>query len=81
MPAKKGYQVFLLDLDAYAPSLQAYFDKEPRKWINDLLNCTAEVGDVMVDLTSMSNKCNDTTNSIPAKENEKERYVKMNNGR
>ena len=34
----------------------------------------------MVDLTSMSDKCNDTTNSIPAKENEKERYVKMNNG-
>ena len=71
MPAKKGYQVFLLDLDAYAPSLQVYFDKEPRKWINDLLNGTAEVGDVMVDLTSMIGKCNDTTNSIPSKENEK----------
>lgn len=78
--AKKGYRVFLLDLDVYAPSLQAYFDKEPRKWINDFLNGTAEVGDVMMDLTSMIGKCNDTTNSIPSKENEKKPYVKMNNG-
>src|SRR6478672_7198443 len=69
--AKKGYRVFLLDLDVYAPSLQAYFDKEPKRWINDFLNGTAEVGDVMMDLTSMIGKCNDTTNSIPSKENEK----------
>ena len=27
--ATKGYRLFLLDLDVYAPSLQAYFDKEP----------------------------------------------------
>jgi chromosome partitioning protein len=50
--AKKGYRVFLLDLDVYAPSLQAYFDKEPKRWINDFLNGTAEVGDVIMDLTS-----------------------------
>jgi cellulose biosynthesis protein BcsQ len=49
--AKKGHRVFLLDLDVYAPSLQAYFDKEPKKWINDFLNGTAEVGDVTMDLT------------------------------
>jgi chromosome partitioning protein len=49
--AKKGHRVFLLDLDVYAPSLQAYFDKEPKKWINDFLNGTAEVGDVIMDLT------------------------------
>jgi chromosome partitioning protein len=49
--AKKGYRVFLLDLDVYAPSLQAYFDKEPKRWINDFLNGTAEVGDVIMDLT------------------------------
>jgi chromosome partitioning protein len=49
--AKKGYRVFLLDLDVYAPSLQAYFDTEPNKFINDFLNGTAEVRDVVVDLT------------------------------
>jgi chromosome partitioning protein len=49
--AKKGHRVFLLDLDVYAPSLQAYFDKEPKRWINDFLNGTAEVGDVIMDLT------------------------------
>jgi cellulose biosynthesis protein BcsQ len=49
--AKKGHRVFLLDLDVYAPSLQAYFDKEPKRWINDFLNGTAEVGDIIMDLT------------------------------
>src|SRR5919204_4516669 len=50
--AKKGHRVFLLDLDVYAPSLHSYFDKEPKRWINDFLNGTAEVGDVIMDLTS-----------------------------
>jgi cellulose biosynthesis protein BcsQ len=49
--AKKGYRVFLLDLDVYAPSLHSYFDKNPRKWINDFLNGSADVGDIIVDLT------------------------------
>jgi chromosome partitioning protein len=49
--AKKGYRVFLIELDVYAPSLHAYFEKEPIKWLNDFLNGTAEVGDVMMDLT------------------------------
>ena len=49
--AKKGYRVFLLDLDVYAPSLQAYFDTEPNKFINDFLNGTAEIRDIVVDLT------------------------------
>src|SRR5438105_12286588 len=71
--ATKCYLLFLLDLEVYALSLQAYFDKEPRKWINDFLNGTAEVGDLMMDLTSMIDKCNDTTNPISSKENEKNR--------
>ena len=50
--AKKGYRVFLLDLDVYAPSLQAYFDIEPTKWINDFLWNNAKVDEVLVDLTS-----------------------------
>lgn len=49
--AKKGYRVFLLDLDVYAPSLQAYFGKKPNRWINDFLNGAAEVGEVIMDIT------------------------------
>jgi chromosome partitioning protein len=50
--AKKGFRVFLLDLDVYAPSLQTYFNEEkPKKWINDFLFGNAEVDDILVDLT------------------------------
>jgi MinD-like ATPase involved in chromosome partitioning or flagellar assembly len=49
--AKKGYRVFLIDLDVYAPSLHTYFETEPIKWFNDFLNGTAEISDVLVDLT------------------------------
>src|SRR5919199_2198165 len=50
--AKKGYRVFLLDLDVYAPSLQTYFnEKKPKKWINDFLFGNAEVEDILMDLT------------------------------
>ena len=51
--AKKGYKVFLLDLDVSAPSIQAYFEKEPTKWVNDYLNDIAEISDVAVDMTSL----------------------------
>src|ERR687885_587742 len=50
--AKKGNRVFLLDLDVYAPSLHSYFDKNPKRWINDFLNGSAEVGDIIMDVTS-----------------------------
>ena len=50
--AKKGYRVFLLDLDVYAPSLQTYFnEKKPKKWINDFLFGNAEVDDILIDMT------------------------------
>lgn len=50
--AKKGYRVFLLDLDVYAPSLQTYFnEKKPKKWINDFLFGNAEVDEILMDLT------------------------------
>lgn len=50
--AKKGYNVYLLDLDVYAPSLGSYFDiHEPKKWINDFLLGNASVDDVCVDIT------------------------------
>jgi chromosome partitioning protein len=51
--ARKGFRVFLLDLDVYAPSLQTYFEIEPDRWINDFLTGDAELNDVIVDLTSV----------------------------
>ena len=49
--AKKGYRAFLLDLDVYAPSLQSYFDTDPKKWINDFLYDNAELKEVVLDFT------------------------------
>ncbi|MDE1725465.1 MAG: ParA family protein [Thaumarchaeota archaeon] len=57
--AKKGKRVFLLDLDVSAPSIQAYFNKEPKKWINDFLLDTADVGDLAIEMTHLVN--NDKT--------------------
>src|SRR5918994_15494 len=63
--AKKGYRVFLLDLDVYAPSLQTYFnEKKPKKWINDFLFGNAEVEDILMDLTpSLQDYANDSFSS------------------
>jgi chromosome partitioning protein len=73
--AKKGYRVFLLDLDVYAPSLQAYFDKEPKRWINDFLNGTAEVGDVIMDLTSAIEEVAYDSNTLKQKQKPKEKIT------
>lgn len=56
MLASKGYRVSLLDFDVYAPSMQAYFDQTPEKWINDLLSDNAQVKDVMIDATDIIEK-------------------------
>lgn len=56
MLATKGYTVSLIDLDVYAPSLHAYFEKIPDKWINDLLSDNAKIDDVMVDTTPVIEK-------------------------
>lgn len=47
--ASKGYSVYLLDLDFYAPSLYSYFDIEPNLWINDYLIDNASIDDIMID--------------------------------
>ena len=74
--AKKGYRVFLLDLDVYAPSLQAYFDKEPKRWINDFLNGTAEVGDVIMDLTpAIEEVAYGSTNTLKQEQKHKEKIT------
>lgn len=49
----KGYKVALLDLDVYAPSLLSYFDKQPRKWLNDYLLGDAEIDDAMMPVTDI----------------------------
>jgi chromosome partitioning protein len=56
MLAAKGYNVSLLDLDVYAPSLHSYFEFTPDKWINDLLFSDAEAKDVIVDMTPIVEK-------------------------
>jgi chromosome partitioning protein len=64
--AKKGFRVFLMDLDVYAPSLQAYFEKEPTKWINDFFWNNAQVNDVLMDLTHTIGDGNDN-NTVDGK--------------
>src|SRR5919202_6230031 len=52
MLSLKGYNVSLLYLDVYAPSIHAYFDCSPNKWINDLLFENSDLNEIMVDMTS-----------------------------
>ncbi len=47
--ASKGYKVYLLDLDFYAPSLYTYFNLEPKYWINDYLRNNTDLSDIMID--------------------------------
>ncbi len=50
--ASKGFKVYLLDLDFYAPSLYSYFNLEPEFWINDYLKNKATLDDIMIDSSS-----------------------------
>jgi MinD-like ATPase involved in chromosome partitioning or flagellar assembly len=67
--AKKGYRAFLLDLDVYAPSLQSYFDTEPKKWINDFLYDNAELKEVVLDFTPVIDRIggSSTSNNVETK--------------
>jgi len=47
--AKMGNRVGLLDLDIYAPSIQTYFEIEPKRWLNNYLNSSADLSDVIVE--------------------------------
>jgi chromosome partitioning protein len=64
---KKGYRVFLMELDVYAPSLHTYFDMEPIKWLNDFLNGTAEIRDVVTDLTPTITSSHNNNNPVDGK--------------
>ena len=48
---KRGYNVCLLDLDVYAPSMQTYYGITPNYWINNYLNSNATIKDIMINLT------------------------------
>ena len=54
--ARKGFTAVLLDLDVYAPSLQDYFQWQPKKSINDYLFENGNVDEVIQDLTGVLNK-------------------------
>jgi chromosome partitioning protein len=60
---EKGYSVVLLDLDVYAPSLQLYFETDPKKWINDFLFEKAELAEVILDFTPLIQSRSKTSNS------------------
>ncbi|MPZ05760.1 MAG: AAA family ATPase [Nitrososphaeraceae archaeon] len=47
--AKRGNRVGLLDLDIYAPSIQTYFEIEPKRWLNNYLNSSADLAEVIID--------------------------------
>ena len=66
---KKGYKVFLLDLDVSAPSIQAYFEKTPKRWVNDFLINEADVDDLATDMTDVIT--GQKQNALPADENKK----------
>ena len=51
--AKHGFNVCLLDLDIYAPSLVSYFRKTPSCYVNDLLNGEATISDIVVNLITI----------------------------
>jgi chromosome partitioning protein len=61
--AKNGHRVFLLDLDVYAPSLQSYFEADPKKWINDFLFENAELNEVVMDFTPLVDELLQSNNS------------------
>ncbi len=54
--AKRGLTAVLLDVDVYAPSLQDYFQWQPKKSINDYLFENGSVDEVMHDLTDVLSK-------------------------
>ncbi len=45
----KGFNVLLIDMDVYAPSLHVYFNSKPEKWINNYLLDDLEFSDVVYD--------------------------------
>ena len=66
--AKMGNRVGLLDLDIYAPSIQTYFEIEPKRWLNNYLNSSADLSDVIVDGSKFVNSGKVNPDSYDSKE-------------
>lgn len=70
--ASKGYNILLIDMDVYAPSLYVYFNIQPTKWINDYLNDKITFSDSIYDFThivkefSLGNKKDNQYGSLHA---------------
>jgi cellulose biosynthesis protein BcsQ len=56
--ASKGYNVLLVDMDVYAPSLYVYFNIQPKKWINDYLNDKIAFCDCIYDFSHLMKEFN-----------------------
>ena len=63
--ATKGFTAVLLDLDVYAPSLQDYFQWQPKKSINDYLFENATTDDIIHDLTGVLSKFTSNSGEKP----------------
>ena len=59
--ASKGYNVLLVDMDVYAPSLYVYFNIQPKKWINDYLNDKIAFCDSVYDFSHLMKEFNPNT--------------------
>ncbi|MEJ7640861.1 MAG: ParA family protein [Candidatus Nitrosocosmicus sp.] len=59
----KGFNVLLIDMDVYAPSLHVYFNSKPDRWINNYLLDNLEFTDVVYDCTHV---IEDVSSSAPS---------------
>jgi MinD-like ATPase involved in chromosome partitioning or flagellar assembly len=53
---KRGYNVLLIDMDVYAPTLHTYFNQNPIYWINNYLFNMADFENIIYDLTYLIRK-------------------------
>lgn len=74
--AMRGNQVGLLDLDIYAPSIQTYFEIEPKRWLNNYLNSSADLSEVIID----GNQFVKMGNSNPGNYSPTEKSIDRNGG-
>jgi chromosome partitioning protein len=59
----KGFNVLLIDMDVYAPSLHVYFNSKPDRWINNYLLDNLEFADVVYDCTHVIKDFSSVTSS------------------
>lgn len=67
----KGFNVLLIDMDVYAPSLHVYFNSKPEKWMNNYLLDDLEFPDVIYDYSHIIQDFNSPTSSSSSSDNKK----------